>query len=494
MALAASTLAAISLPQAAQDPRDGDGRYRMSLSAEPTLPWERELPDPEVSPAAFEPEEPWSKNAFNYILPAFEIAAFEVLLNLFDRNEIDSTAYGVNADTIRANLHHAWVLDNDPFSTNMLQHPYSGAIFYGFARSAGLSYECSFLYTAYGSVLWEYAGEITPPSINDLIMTSIGGSFLGEALFRMANLLLRSGGNDPGFLRQAGAAVILPSATLDVYGNKYARTFQDQDPAVFLRMSLGGVKIIQERHTPDDDLGQWNAIADFSLVYGLPGEPGYTYTRPFDYFAFQFTGSNSAHSGPENILVRGLLYGAPYEAGSDYRGIWGLYGNYDYISQETFRIATSALSLGTTGQCWLSRKLAMQGTLLGGVGFGAAGNKAPIGERDYVYGVMPQGLLALRAIYGDVAMLEAIGREYYVRGTGVDNRYATENNARVETTFSVRVIGPVAIGIRYALSELDTHYKTITTATQLRGTLGFTVSVLGDSGFGAVEWRNAENP
>jgi hypothetical protein len=480
VAVAASILLTQGMPQAAPDP----DRSLMSLSGDPTLPWE----DPPS-----EPEEPWEKNAFNYILPAIEIAAFEVLLNQFDRHVIDSQAYGVNYDTLRANLHHAWVLDNDPFSTNMLQHPYSGAIFYGFARSAGLSYELSFLYTAYGSVLWEYAGETTPPSINDLIMTSVGGSFLGEALFRMANLLLRNGGNDPGVLRQVGAAVILPSATVDVYGNQYARIFQNQDPAVFLRMSLGGVRIVQDRNT-SGDVGEWNALADFSLIYGLPGEPGYTYTRPFDYFAFEVSGGNRADSGIDNILVRGLLYGAPTEAGVDYRGIWGLYGTYDYISEDTFRIGTSALSLGTTGQCWLSRRVALQGTILGGVGFGAAGNKAPIGQRDYVYGIMPQALLSLRAIFSDVVMLEAIGRDYYVRGTGIDTQDATLNDARVEAAFSVRILGPIAITVRYAVSALESRYQTITPLNQMRGTLGFTISFLGDSGFGAVEWRNPEAP
>jgi len=400
----------------------------------------------------------------------------------------------VTADSIRENIHHHWVLDNDPFETNMLQHPYSGAIYYGFARSAGHSFEVSFLYAAFGSVLWEYAGERTFPSVNDQIMTSVGGSFLGEALFRMGNLLLRGGGNDPGVLRQAGAAVLLPSATVDVYGNKYERLFDNQDPEYFLRMSLGATRITQESDTPDDDVGRWNGLADVTLEYGLPGKPGYTYDRPFDYFAFQFTGSNSRHSGLENVMIHGLLYGAPYEAGSDYRGIWGLYGNYDYISQDTFRIGTSGLSLGTTGQCWLSKTVALQGTITAGGGFGAAGNVAPIGQRDYVYGVIPQGMVTLRAIYSDRLMLEGIGREYYVHGTGVDNRHATENNAHVETTFTVRVVGPFAIGVRYAVSELESHYKTITTAQQMRGTLGFTVSFLGASDFGAVEWRNPENP
>jgi hypothetical protein len=260
-------------------------------------------------------------------------------------------------------------------------------------------------------------------------------------------------------------------------------------------MSLGVSRIIHESNTGDEDndVGKTSGLADIDFVYGLPGEPGYTYARPMDYFEFQFTSSNTAQTGVGNVMIRGLLYGAPYEAGPNYRGIWGLYGNYDYISQETFRVGTSALSVGTTGQWWLSRVVALQGTVTAGFGFGAAGNVAPIGERDYVYGVMPQGLLALRAIFGDTAAIDLKGREYFIRGTGIDKRYAVENNAHAEATVTVRIYGPLAIGVRYGLSEIDAHYRTFSNSSVMSGILGFTVSFLGNSRFGAVEWRNEED-
>ena len=34
-----------------------------------------------------------------------------------------------------------------------------------------------------------------------------------------------------------------------------------------------------------------SASLDATVAYGLPGKPGYTYTRPFDYFSFQATAS-----------------------------------------------------------------------------------------------------------------------------------------------------------------------------------------------------------
>ena len=258
MVLAAAIAGALSMLKSPQDPGaaaraepPGPVHASLSLEGKPAARFDDDLlPAFEGRARVFlEQEDPERNNALNYLVPIVEIVGFEVLLNLFDRNFVDADIYGVTADSVRGNLHHAWVLDTDPFRVNMLTHPYSGALNYGFARSAGHTPEVSFLYAAFGSVLWEYAGETGPPSLNDLIMTGLGGSFLGEALFRMANLLLRSGGEDPGLLRQAGAGLLLPSATVNGYGNRYARRFENNDPPIFLRMSLGVSQVVQESNT-----------------------------------------------------------------------------------------------------------------------------------------------------------------------------------------------------------------------------------------------------
>ncbi|MFL5333981.1 MAG: DUF3943 domain-containing protein, partial [Geminicoccaceae bacterium] len=82
---------------------------------------------------------------------------------------------------------------------------------YGFARSAGLNYWESLVYTFAGSALWEIAGETTLPSRNDQIATGIGGTFLGEPLFRLASRVLERTDHGSGFWRELSAAVISPA-------------------------------------------------------------------------------------------------------------------------------------------------------------------------------------------------------------------------------------------------------------------------------------------
>src|SRR5262249_56117303 len=117
------------------------------------------------------------------VTPAAEIVGFIAALTAFDRLVIDDDTYGTDGHSIWKNLHPAPEFDRDPFNVNQIGHPYQGSIYYGLARSAGLNYWESLAATLFGSFLWETAGETTPPSLNDYVTTTLGGSFVGEALF-----------------------------------------------------------------------------------------------------------------------------------------------------------------------------------------------------------------------------------------------------------------------------------------------------------------------
>jgi len=458
---------------------------------------------PVAAPVAPPPEDDWGKGSGkSYFIPALEIPAFEWLLNRFDRAVWGNEIYGTTWDTGWRHVNHGpWTFDTDPFAVNMVLHPYQGSLYFGFARSAGLNFWESFGYTLAGSFLWENFGELGNPSINDQAMTGVGGSFFGEALFRMAGLLLE-GDPKPGFWRELGAAVISPPTGLNrlAFGDKFDSVWASHDPATFIRWRLGYSHTAQLsdqgfKSSVDRD----EATGDFSMAYGLPGKPGYAYTRPFDYFHFQLTARASTGVGKrppfENVEIRGLVYGSKYSGGDSYRGIWGLYGSYDYISPEIFRVSSSAFSVGTTAQWWLSQYVALQGSLLGGLGFGAAGTIAvqgtpAVGERDYHFGLTPQALLALRLTFGKFAMLDGTAREYYVSGVASDNSDGAERIFRGTASFTVRIFGGHGVGIQYVQNRRDAYYSDLPDRHQTIGTFSLAYTFLGTSRFGAVEWRD----
>ena len=452
---------------------------------------------PQIAPpdAAAQDESPvlsWETRAGrSYWIPALEIIGFDVGLNLFDRHFVEPREdYQSNLSTIRRNLTSKWVVDNDPFAVNQFLHPYQGSMYHGLARSAGLSYWESLLYTFAGSAFWEIAGEATPPSKNDQVASGIAGTFLGEPLFRMASLLLESADGTPSAWREIGAAVISPPLGFNrlAFGKRFDAVFPSRHPAYFAQLQLGAAltahKTDQGRDQPVDT---GEGIADFSMEYGLPGKADYVYARPFDYFAFQFTASTA--NVFENILTRGLLIGTDYPIGKSYRGVWGLYGSYDYISPQTFRVSSTALSLGTTAQWWLSRSIALQSTALAGVGYGAGGTIHGQGERDYHYGATPQALLALRLIFGERASLSVVGRDYYISQVASTEDRGHENITRAEIALTTRVYRRHAITLRYIATHREAHYPDLGKRHQSLGAVSLFYTLLGDTRFGAVDWR-----
>jgi len=429
-----------------------------------------------------------TRNYVNYVLPALEIVGFDLLLNLHNRYYV-SDDYKSNLSSIRRNLRSSWNEDRDPFATNQLGHPYQGSMYFGFARSAGLGFWESLGYTFAGSALWEIAGETTPPSKNDQINTGIGGAFLGETLFRMASLVLEHD-NVPPFWRELGAAVISPSLGFNrlAFGDRFDAVFASHDPAYYSRLNLGYSRSVQDDTGTSATAVQRNeALVDYSLDYGLPGKPGYTYTRPFDYFTFQGTASSA--NAFENLMIRGLLVGRDYELGPDYRGVFGVYGTYDYIAPQTYRVSSTGLSLGTTGQWWATESIALQGSALLGGGYAAVGATHSTSDIDYNYGLAPEALVSLRLIYANRVSIDVTGREYFVSRVAAAARGGHDNIVRLDAGVTYRIYGRHAITVRYLGNRRDSSYPGVGDAVQTRGTIGLFYTFLGHDGLGAVDWR-----
>ena len=418
----------------------------------------------------------------SYVIPALEIIGFDALLNVFDRLVLGEP-YHTSVSSIRRNLRRRWVTENDPFAINQFGHPYQGAMYHGFARSAGLNFWTSFGYTFAGSAMWEIAGETTPPSWNDQIASGIAGSFLGEALFRVGNLVIETG---PAPTRRGRklvtAATSVPlSVNRHLFGQRFDRVYPSRDAAYYRRIYIGASATTETQGDANINLRPTEGVFDVSMEYGLPGVEEYHYTRPFDYFSMQATATTG--SGLESILLRGLLVGTAYKAGGTH-GVWGVYGNYDYVAPQLFRVSSTALALGTTFEWRPSDVLAVQGTALGGAGFAAVGALTRRDTSDYHYGIAPQAVIASRVIFGDRAAIDLSAREYYV--SRVAGTSGHDNIIRFDAAFAVRLHQQRALTLRYLSSRRDAFFPDAGSRRQVRGTLGVFLTMLGHDRFGAV--------
>lgn len=421
----------------------------------------------------------------SYGIPAAEIVGFDFLLNRIDRR-IYGADYAVSLSSIRRNLQGGWVVDNDPYSINQLLHPYQGSVYHGFARSAGLGYWTSLGYTFAGSLGWEIAGETTRPSKNDQVASGIAGSFLGESLFRMSSLVLEKG-RDNGWRELAAAAISPPTGFNRLaFGERFRDVWDSREAPYYSRVQVGASGALHQAASPPQ-LKRNELLVDYAMDYGLPGKAGYRYERPWDYFAFQVTASSA--NAIEGLSTRGLLAGTDYSAGDRYRGLWGLYGTYDYFSPQVFRISSTGLALGTTGELRTAHGVTVQGSLLAGVGYAGVSTLRGSLDTDYHYGATPQGLLHLRFIFGNRASLDFNAREFFVSRVAGAGTGGHDNIARADLTFTLRVYREHGVAIKYLWSRRDATFPMLADLSQSRATIGLYYAYVARESFGAVRGR-----
>lgn len=120
--------------------------------------------------------------------------SIEVGLNMamrgFNRFVLDDEYANINLSSMRRNMKTLPVWDSNKFSTNLIAHPYHGSMYFSNARTNGYNFYQSTPFTFGGSLMWEYLMETKPPSINDLVATTFGGTSLGEITFRLSDLIL----------------------------------------------------------------------------------------------------------------------------------------------------------------------------------------------------------------------------------------------------------------------------------------------------------------
>jgi hypothetical protein len=412
-----------------------------------------------------------------------EIVAMDAGVNRVGSLLLDPATFRVTPESIRSNLRGPWVVDDDPFQINQLGHPYQGAMYHGIARSNGLSYWSSTVYTFAGSALWEIAGETTRPSANDQIASGIAGSFLGEPLFRISRLLLDRADNGPGVWRTLASVLASPPTGLNdlIVGNPAGSPRSDAVPFSDIRVQFGATAIPSGRSRTGYSLAIDQPRLALSMDHGYPGDASYRHERPFDYFRIE---SSVSGEGLEHLSTRGLIAGTDYAAGR-LGGIWGLYGTYDYFSPADFRFSSTAASFGTTLQAPMGGALVLQSSGLVGGGYVATYSEGQ--PDDFHYGVAPQALVNLRLIAGRRAALDLTAREYYVSGLGGFGTGQRDLIFVGDAWLAVRVYRRHGLALTYQRAGRSSHYLELPHQTRSQSTVGVFYTFLGSGGFGAVQ-------
>ena len=91
-------------------------------------------------------------------------------------------------------------------------------------------------------------------------------------------------------------------------------------------------------------------------------------------------------------------------------------------------------------------------------------------------------------------MWDMTARGYYISGLGASKAPGTEEIARIDTSFVVRLYGPHALGVNYLLTTRTAHYSSAELGSRHQevGTITLVYNYLSDFHFGAVEWGRCE--
>ncbi len=163
-------------------------------------------------------------------IPAVEAIGLNLALGAFNTYVGGSEFAKINIHTIEHNFERGWSTDADGLLTNLWAHPFHGAMYYNFARTSGYNYWTSMGIGALGSWQWEFFMENEPPALNDWIMTSFGGSMLGEAFYRFSNLILDESLHGwPRFFNEVAAGIFNPGRLFNrlIYGRTARRPLKN---------------------------------------------------------------------------------------------------------------------------------------------------------------------------------------------------------------------------------------------------------------------------
>jgi hypothetical protein len=355
----------------AQGPAPAPAGYRppvlSTLPSEPASPAGTEARPPQDSaqPCPGCPKRhPW--------LAVGEVLGINVLynvVNLVIKPEDEKIYFKTYPKIWWNNISYGFEWDDNTFMVNQFGHPYQGNNYFNAGRANGLSFWESAPLAALGSLTWEYMGERHKPSLNDLVMTTMGGISLGEMFHRTAWLIRdpRQTGK-PRLTREIIATVFDPITGLNRFISGDSGKVVEK-PAEYIPTSLHAsfdAGVLWQGNNLSVSGASADPFLQMNLGYGTLalGQS----RQPFDAFLVNMRFGGGA--GISEAQVRGRLYGrelgeAPAGTQDPSRHMMVVMG-YDYHNNTAYQFGGQSISFAFTGVRSLTPAWKLGTTLHGG--------------------------------------------------------------------------------------------------------------------------------
>jgi len=363
----------------------------------------------------------------------------------------------IGIQSLKNNIEHGWVMDEDEFDVNQFGHPYQGALVFSAARAQGLDFWQASPYPIISSYIWEMAMENEYPSINDMITTPLSGITFGEISHRISLLLYDGSGNR---VQMLGASVLNPARIPQIWRMKSTQIKPKlkRIPAPFTAGIAMGAGHINESFNgtaaPD------NGFMRFFMKYGdiLKSDKN---QKPFEHFEILLVLNFRNDEIVAEIYSSGLLYQIYQKTVNQQAVFVGLYKNYDYLNQDEYKFSSSEIGIGLFYRLQLD-KLLINGEIEPSyIILGSSGDThdADPDLRDYVYGNGRSLKGQFTANYGQWMKLYLRIANYQLKNFDSDDDLLFEETELIKFGLQLILQQPVSVG--FEQSEIFHHSDNI---------------------------------
>jgi hypothetical protein len=277
---------------------------------------------------------------------AFRVTMSNISTLVIDRYIFNYNFSRVGFNSWKHNIKTGWEWDKDRFGMNYFFHPFSGGMYFNAARANGYSFFESAPFALLGSLEWEYFGENTLPSYNDVINTPINGIFLGEIFYRLGSNILDD--QTTGFnrlLRESAVAVITPTRFFSrlLSGKVFRTTTEEVYQKEPLNVTLAsGYHRVNQGNSNEEASNSLNF--NLNLDYGNPFEK--RSRKPYDYFKVRTDlDFGVGRKIIDEISGFGMLFGSNAQIGN-LEMLNGLFQQMNFYDNKTFELGTIGFGPG----------------------------------------------------------------------------------------------------------------------------------------------------
>ncbi len=415
------------------------------------------------TPDSLKTPEDFHLTKYRFLRTIIEVEGFNLVMTAFGLYimEPDGSGFVVSTKTIKENIEAGMEWDDNSFSANNIRHPYQGALYYNAGRSNGYDFYQSSAFSFAGAWLWEYTGEGHHPSYNDWVNTAVGGIAVGEALWRLSDLVIDNEARGSGRKwRELGGFFINPMRGVNrlITGEAFAvhQNAPGRTPGFFGgRFNLGLRMLGDEEGWKSSNT---KMFISSNMVYGT--KLGTVGGKPFDYFDFslQLNFNNKPH-GLGMFNINALLYGWDLGETETKAKQFNANMHFTYVDNEAYTYGGQSLSASYLSHFGKGKKYESQlefyfeGIMLGA----SKSDYFNLSGREYDYGPGAGLWVDYRLMAGSRTAFRAFYRGSWIHsinGTAADH---LDNFVGVRTDVSLR--DWFRIGADYILYFSQRYYR-----------------------------------